>query len=288
MPIEFFDAPGEVRIRQSFASPTVYLDHWAIRMFSDDHGLQDRLVNAINGKGGTLLLSHISLSEFAAATDARHAADAEAFIERLLPNIFLTDFALDKVLERERSEPNNAKRFWPSADLPQLKLFGERAQDAPHGFSMKGFISLAHSNRAAINEVTAEVVHEIKCGIEAARAEPAYVAKARSCQPNDDRPRTLVILGELMRGFHLDPAAPISDNDVIDLLHAVMPINCCDYVLLDGPWTERVEKMRQRIAKTGSIMPLAKCFSSRDQGVATFLHDIEHFENSASRCEASQ
>lgn len=277
MPIEFLDAPGEVRIRQSFDSPTVYLDHWAIRMFSDDRALQNRFVNAISEKGGTLLLSNIFFCEFSAPTDARHVADAEVFIERLLPNIFLTDFALDKVLEQERSEPNNAKRFWPSADLPQLKLFGERAPDAPLGFTMKGFITLAHSNQTTITEVTAEVVHQIKCEIEAVRAELAYVAKVRSRQPNDDRPRTFVILGELMRGFLLDPAAPISDNDVIDLIHAVMPINCCDYVLLDGPWAERVEKMKQRITKTGSIMPLAKCFSGRGQGVEAFLQDLEHF-----------
>ena len=149
MPIEFFDATSETRVRQSFVSPTVYLDHWAIRMFSDDLALQDRLVKALRSKGGTLLLSNISFSEFAVPSDARHAADAEDFIERLLPNIYLTDFALDKVLEQERSEPNNAKRFWPSADLPQLKLFAER-QDAPLGFTMRGFITPAHVNRASV------------------------------------------------------------------------------------------------------------------------------------------
>jgi hypothetical protein len=101
------------------------------------------------------------------------------------------------------------------------------------------------------------------------------VAKARTLQPGDTRPRTLVILGELMRGFLMDPAAPISDNDVVDMLHAAMPINCCDYVLLDGAWAERVDKMKRRIAKVGSTMPLAKCFSSRNQGVRAFLQDLE-------------
>ena len=38
-----------------------------------------------------------------------------------------------------------------------------------------------------------------------------------------------------MRGFHLDPAAPISDNDLVDLLQAAMPINGCHY----ADWTER-------------------------------------------------
>ena len=244
MPIEFFSKSSEVRVRQSFISPTVYLDHWAIRLFSDDLALQDRLVNVLQNKGGTLLLSSISFSEFAVPSDPRHAVDAENFIERLLPNIYLTDFALDKILEREYTEPNNTKRFWPSADLPQLKRFAERAQDTLLGFTMRDFITLAHENRVVIAAVTAEIIQQIKDKIESARTDSSYVAKARAIQPNDARPRTLVILGELMRGFQLDSFAPISDNDIVDMLHAAMPINCCDYVLLDNAWAERVEKMK--------------------------------------------
>lgn len=201
MTIEFFTESSEVRVRQSFISPTVYLDHWAIRLFSDDLALQDRFVNALQNKGGTLLFSHISFSEFAAPSDPRHAVDAEAFIERLLPNLYLTDFALDKILEREQCEPNNLKRFWPSADLTALKLFAERAQGTPLGFTMHGFITMAHANRVRIVAVTAEVVRKIKMGLEDARADSSYVSKARAIRPDDARPRTFIILGELMRDF---------------------------------------------------------------------------------------
>jgi len=277
MPIEFFQIGQETRVRQSFESPTIYLDHWAIRLFSDDRALQDRFVDALMSKGGTLLLSNFSFSEFAVATDAGHAAAAEDFIERLLPNIFLTDFALDKVLEQELRASSNTERFWPSADLPQLKFFAERSQDSPLGFTMRGFITLAHLNRHALMQITAEVVSQIKVGLEAARENPAYVAKARSVQPTDDRPRTHIIMGELARDFHLDAAAVFSDNDVIDMLHATMPINCCDYVLLDGPWASRVEKMKKRIEKAGIEMPIAKCFSRRERGIDLFLQDLEDF-----------
>ena len=140
---------------------------------------------------------------------------------------------------------------------------------------------MAHTNRTAIAALTAEVVRKIKVAIEAVRTDTSYVANARAIQPDDARPRTLVILSELMRGFHLDPAAPISDNDVVDMLHAAMPINCCDYVLLDGAWAERVEKMKMRVAKVGSTMRLAKCFSSRNQGVQVFLSDLEAFDERA-------
>lgn len=281
MPIDFFTASDGVHVRQSFVSPTVYLDHWAVRLFSDNLHLQDRFVNALMSKGGTLLLSNLSFVEFAAASDPQHCYDAETFIERLLPNIYLTDFALDKVLEKENGESNNAKRFWPSADLPQLKLLVERTQPDSVGLTMRGFISLAHITRTQLNQSIKELIHMVGKGLNSARSDVSYIDKARKFLPSDQHPRTLLILGELLRGFNLDPKAPISRNDVIDLLHAAMPLNCCDYILLDGPWAERVAKMKLRISKTSMKMPAAKCFSQRDNGVEAFLVDLEAFDKTA-------
>ncbi|RJG11327.1 hypothetical protein D3872_20340 [Massilia cavernae] len=229
-------------------------------------------------KGGTLLLSNISLGEFAGPSDPQHAIAAEAFIERLLPNIYLTDFAFDKILEREHKEPDNVTRFWPSADLPQLKLLAERTQNPNLGVTMQGFIRMSYQNRVAMIAAMNEVVQQIVGGIKDARADPSYISKAKSVTPDGSRPRTLNILSELTRGFYLDLAAPIRENDIVDMLHAIMPINCCDYVLLDGAWAERVEKMKHRIEKFGAPMRIAKCFSKRNQGVHAFLSDLEEFD----------
>jgi hypothetical protein len=281
VPIDFFAASDGIHVRQSFVSPTVYLDHWAVRLFSDDLHLQDRFVSALMSKGGTLLLSNLSFVEFATASDPQHCYDTETFIERLLPNIYLTDFALDKVLEKENGEPNNSKRFWPSADLPQLKLFVERTQSPSSGLTMCGFISLAHVNRTHLSQSIEELIRMVGDGLNNARSDASYVAKARKVPPSDERPRTLLILGELLRGFNLDPNATIARNDVIDLLHAAMPLNCCDYILLDGPWAERIAKMKHRISKTSMKMPMAKCFSQRASGVEAFLVDLEAFDKAS-------
>jgi hypothetical protein len=64
------------RVGQSFDSPTVYLDHWAIRLFSDDGTLQDRLVAALSRKRGTLLVSNVSMAELGGASDPRHVMAA--------------------------------------------------------------------------------------------------------------------------------------------------------------------------------------------------------------------
>jgi hypothetical protein len=275
MPIEFSLTSNSVHARQSFDSPTVYFDHWAIRTFSDDLDIQDRFVQALMSKGGTFLLSNLSMVEFARAADARHCRDTEAFIERLLPNIFFTDFALDKLLEQERTQSNNQKRFWPTADLSTLKFFCERAQDTPYGFTMHGFISVTHKYGTELVETTDRVAAEIVKWIESIRLDPTYISKTRNSIPNERRPRTKVILGELIRGFVLDHNAPILKNDAIDLLHTFMSVNCCDYVLLDGPWAERVEKMRRRIVNVETAMPIAKCFSMRSNGIKDFLTDLE-------------
>jgi hypothetical protein len=288
VPIDFFTASDGVHVRQSFVSPTVYLDHWAVRLFSDDLHLQDRFVSALMSKSGTLLLSNISFVEFAAASDPQHCYDTETFIERLLPNIYLTDFALDKVLEKESGERSNAKRFWPSADLPQLKLLAERAQSASSGLTLRGFVSLAHVNRTQLSQSIEELIRMVGDGLNSARSNASYVDKARNIRPSDERPRTLLILGELLRDFTLDPRrATISKNDVIDLLHAAMPLNCCDYILLDGPWAERVVRMKQRISKTSMKMPVAQCFSQRDNGVEAFLADLAVFDKAAHLTDAA-
>ena len=229
-------------------------------------------------KRGTLLLSHVSLSEFAGASDPQHCRDTESFLERLLPNIYFTDFRFDEVHDSELAETDNTKRFWPSADLPLLRFFAERAQDTPLGFSMRGFIELAHKHRTALMQQTGESIKRIRETLMECRADIAYIEKTRTVRPDDSRTRTMVILGELLRGYFLDEAAPISDGDVVDLLHAAMPVNCCDYVLLDGPWAERVAKMKQRTDKTATKMPIAKCFSRRANGVRAFLSDIESFK----------
>ena len=257
MPIEFYATEGGILARQSFNSPTVYLDHWAIRTFSDNHDIQERLVNALILKGGTLVLSQLSLAEFARATDSRHCRDCEAFIERLLPNIFFADCAEEKILEQERIEADNQRRFWPSADLSTLKYFCERAQNAPLGFTMHGFITLAHEYRTELVKSTDRAATEIVECIESVRKNPNFVRKTRSTIPDDRRPRTKVILGELIRGYILDRDAPISKNDAIDLQHAAMSVNCCDYVLLDGPWAERVEKMKLRIDQRQLLFPFS-------------------------------
>lgn len=287
MPIDFFEADDGLHIRQSFESPTVYLDHWAIRLLTDDLQRQKRFIDALNEQCGTLLLSNFSLLEFSGPEDRRHCSDTEKFLDRVMPNIFFTDFAIDKTHIRESRETNNVKRFWPSADLPTLKYIAEYNRDSTEKFSMSGFLTMVHDNRMELIQLERETVSKVQEAFGNRRGDFEYVKKAKNVRPSDQRTRTFNILGELMRGFNLDPSLVIKDNDIIDLIHATAPLNCCDFILLDGPWEERVKKMNLRISKTSMIMPIAKCFSKRNNGVDTFISELESFDKEGRKIEAA-
>jgi len=279
MPIEIYTSSNEEDVaRQSFDSPTVYLDHWAIRMLSDDINLQSRFVYALKSKEGTLLLSNLSLMEFSAASDLRHCIDAENFFDRLLPNIYFTSFAIDELHERECAEIDNVKRFWPSADLHTLKFFVERIDDISNGNTMSGFLSFSHENKDQFFQLKNVVVNAVRNILKTLSDDASYISKAKNVKPSDARTRTYNILGELLRGFNLDSNSIMTDNDVLDLMHALVPLNCCDFVLLDGAWAERVDKMNRRMEKESINMHVGKCFSQRSNGVDLFLSDLEEFD----------
>lgn len=180
MPIEFVDSPEGLRVRQSIDAPAVYLDHWAIRLFSDDRARQDRFVAALKQKRGTLLLSNFSLAEMGGASESQHAIDTESLLERCLPNLFLTNFRLDDIQVRELQARDNAMRFWPTADLTQLKVFGELSLKAGSAFSLMMKGRLAKSKLAGMPIA--------KCFSQRAGGVDAFLADLEQFDPRSQPP----------------------------------------------------------------------------------------------------
>jgi hypothetical protein len=82
---------------------------------------------------------------------------------------------------------------------------------------------------------------------------------------------------ELLRPLVLAPQEPFKPNDAADLIHAVIPAGYCDFVLLDGKWADRVERVRKRVADQGLRLKLARVFSQRNDGIERFLDELGSF-----------
>lgn len=275
MPIDLYAEGDELRVRQSFSAPAIYLDHWAICTFSDDRLLQDRLVAAVHKKRATFLLSHTNLAEFTAPSDVRHAVAAESFFDRLLPHVYLSDVDLEKAEAWENNASSQAHRICPSPDLQMLKFLAEQSLRAGHRITFQGFVRLSHEYRAEIGTVFRQANQDILELLKAQRADPSYVRKARTSIPNNRRSTTQMVMGELIRELVIDPKAEITINDIVDWQHSVLPIVSCDYVLLDQKWEQRVTTLQKRCAQHQRPIRLARCFSARNNGVTRFLEALE-------------
>jgi len=67
------DSDGRLTATQRDFSPTVYLDHWALRELSTTM-LAERFVAALKQRNGTLALSCTNLIEFCNVTDDQQAS----------------------------------------------------------------------------------------------------------------------------------------------------------------------------------------------------------------------
>ncbi len=64
----------------------------------------------------------------------------------------------------------------------------------------------------------------------------------------------------------------MTKNDAADLSHAVVPVSCCQYVLLDKHWEEQVNQARKRLSAKMSLA-IANVFSRKS--VECFLSEFE-------------
>ena len=266
------------QVVQTFAAPSIYFDHWAIRAFSDDVALQDRLVQLVHRKEATFVLSAWNMAEFAGPSDPKHAEDAERFLDRLMPNIYLSDFNLEEALRRDDwALARDVRAFMPPYRWA-LKMLGDRSASTAAPLTTQGLLTQAHAERDRLGPFVDATKQGILEAFQVVKADPAYIEKARKSKPSDPRPRLWVVLSELMRDFTLDPKAQVETNDVADLFHAALPVMACDFVLLDAAWVSRVKRLAVRAQEGGYALPLAQCFSRRDDGLARFLDALEAFE----------
>ena len=91
---------GDILAEQQLRSPSVYLDHWALRKLSDDKQLGQAVTAALKNRGGTLTVSWANIAEFP-AVNMKTARRAEEFIDSNRPHIFLLDFNPFDVIKRE-------------------------------------------------------------------------------------------------------------------------------------------------------------------------------------------
>lgn len=277
MAISFEFDGDDVVWKQRFDRPAVYLDTFDIRAIADSDEHSDRFTQGLKARNGTWLLAPISMGEFARFEDPRHTERAERLLARVVPHIYL--FQADLAGARASTGPiDPEERSRPPADHRNMDYFSRKwAQEQSFPETFRGVFQIIHENRERMIETLNEVASKLVTSLVQNRQLEGYRRRAKAAQPGGGRTRQRIISGELMRELVLDPQASITVNEAIDLIHAVDAVDYCDLVLLDKAWERRVNALHRRIADAGITMPVARCFSMRNNGLANFLEQMERW-----------
>lgn len=260
---------------QSFDFPAVYLDHWAVRLFSSDEALGRRFLQALKVSGGTLVVSHANLAEVTGPNDPKHAEEIAALLEAVLPNIYFALFDVQQAIDQERNPRDTRIRLPAPPDLDLLLAVGRERPDDFQPFSIARLIKVIAAHRDRLGVEWRESNRALANRINQVRTNPRIVERAKKFTNHSGDLPTLAVMQELLRPLFLDKKMSVDLNDAGDLHHAIISIAYCDYVLLDGKWEDLCERMARRFADLGLSIPLARVFSKRRQGVELFLKALE-------------
>lgn len=274
-------ADGTPIVIQQDSPPTVYLDHWALRKFSQNPALTQRFTCALEKRGGTLALSWLNLVEFSKVINPDQGRMAEEFYAANLPRVFFLDSDPFSVIRREDEILSGGAiaPVAPHADAEFLSTFAHLKPDTPTGFIVRELFRTVQSDQLQpdfdrLADTVAERIQILRNEHEQKRGFRSAVDRLPS-GPVIQR-GTRYVLREMVRTLLIDQGVKVSRNHAIDFMHAVVPVSYCEYVLLDKHWMTQVELVRSRLSRTNLNVPLAKVYSEKSNGIERFFLALEN------------
>lgn len=206
------------------------------------------------------------------------ARTAETFIEAHLPRVFFIEVDPFAVIKRENEVLAGRAPAPPHADLDLLGVFSEFKPTSLNFFTARDLFTIVQDSGFAGR--FADFASAMMRSLEGLRNGIEGDSRLRSGQQrlaSDPRIQrgTRFILSALVRALRADKKTKITQNQAMDLIHAVVPVAYCAFVLLDKHWRAQVDGVRARFKKDALGVPIARVFSERKNGVDRFLSGLE-------------
>lgn len=269
---------GQLVLNQQANLPMVYLDHWALRKVSESQELAETFIHAFKTANATLAVSWVNIVEFSKLASPNAHRDAETFVGRLLPHIFCMEVNPITVRQNEDAIMRGELSIPPHADVELMKLLGGLRPTGFEQFSANGLFASVHKSSGVssdMDQLTDVMIDQIEGLRQRYATDPKMVKSAKGLPAKNGFPQgTRQIFRELVTTLLSDPSLQLTRNHAIDLLHAVVPLAYCDYVLLDAHWEEQVVRVRRKLTKGGFTFPIAEVFSERRQGFNRFTQAL--------------
>jgi len=273
----------DVHVTQYCAPPVVYLDHWALMDIADDPDLSHRLIDGIHASHGTLAISYINLGEYAQVTDLEHAKNAESLFDKIYPNVFFINPDVFTVIENENKLIQGGAHLPPHADIELIEGFIKLNAGSIESISARDLFSSALSSEllSTMNEFADLIVRRIDDFREHYSENTQFKNTLNKPINGPAIQRgTRYLVRDVLSMVVKDQCSIFNRHDAFDFVHTIVSVSYCDYVLLDSKWATLVNQASRRLKRNGLTFPLARVFSSKNNGTIQVMESLEaHHSN---------
>lgn len=276
-------ADGGLQALQRQMIPAVYLDLCAMRTIAENSAWSTRFVAAMRRAQASLLIGAITIYEFATFSDVRHARAVDELLQELFRHLYFIDCEPFTVIARENTLIAGARHTAPHADVELFRQTMILAHQQTEPLELTAIFSRKSAElRPVIQDFSTNVRKAFETLQARVETEPEIRRNANNALANlgHRQTSTAALFTALIKPLH-DDHLP-SENDTIDLLHAVVPGAYAEFVVLDGKWASAIAQAAQRIRRAGYIAPIARAFSPRGNGIEEFLLALEAWPRTVS------
>ncbi len=230
-------ARDERRVTFVTREPLVYLDQWAISNIARQERLRQRFLKTLD-RHGTLMFSWANAAEIVGLPE-----DSRWRLHQFIEHVGEHWFPLEVTPELVRSREGGSGANSPCFDEDLVRQY---APQVPTGerFTLARLVQLAgdarNAARAELAACKAEFVKQLSEQRALEKASPGRAARMFASEPFDPRRPTRFVLHAVYRELIADPAWTITEDDVVNLLHAIVAGAYCDFLVLDRNWFQRV------------------------------------------------
>jgi hypothetical protein len=249
-------------------APTIYMDTWALNLFSRDQPLRDRFLQVFQDRG-TLLISVMLATEIGANVAAERP-ELRSFLDVIGPHwvpLTIDPFAVMAAQDQPGSTHGcisvgfiNDAKF--SAKLKAGELSLASMVDLTRGAD-------GAQLKAETDKSTAEMVDGVAHHREQHAKDSKYLDTKWKLVPYDAENYMRPIYNGFLRLCVTD-GFPFSHNHARDLFHAIASVGCAHMTLLDNHWAGQARKVLQQIDAPDGLV---RIYAQRD--VERFLTDLE-------------
>lgn len=268
-----------IQAEQIGSRPLIYLDNWALNIFSTNNNYHSRFVDIINNLGGTIAISIVNLFEIANRDNKNQILSICKLIDSIDGDGIFIDVNPSNVIQRENNFKHISHELPPNPPCADTQLLMGYFLHVHNPLKIpkisEAILNLYEARQSDKKFITDNFETELYPKIESARNNKDLFEQAKRRYSNRNHrirtkyPYTADLNSRCIDFIVINKNMKMPNKEWRDIFHLIVPVSYCDYVCIDKRWDHFIQSCGLKHPE------IAKIYTQNT--LDDFLNDLKSF-----------